>query len=110
MSYYNPKIYNKNNLKERDRKELEFYNEVFLNVINSTAEDFTLESNCMSPTLHGVLNEVVSYFCESLKESLGYQMQELTVATIDNYDDTDEIDEIEDCETFLYLRGAVDDE
>jgi hypothetical protein len=39
MTYFNPKIYNKQNLKKEDRRELEYYNNMFLNVIDSALTD-----------------------------------------------------------------------
>ncbi len=104
MTYFNPAIYNKENLRSRDRKELEYYQEVFNNVITNSQTDFcNADFGGNSPTMQNILNEVIQSFCEALRTDLGYAMQEQVVGIIDNYED-DSVEEREEYTTFLYNK------
>lgn len=99
MSCYNPKIYNKQNLKEKDLRELEYYEGVFHTLIDNVVEDYEQEDY---PKGIDVLVEgIAKDFAERLKVVLGYQLNEDMVSIIDNYDE-DDVEEIENPETFDY--------
>lgn len=98
MSYFNPRIYNKENLKEDDRRELEFWRDQFHNVIENAKDSALDESG--SPTLDKMKSELIGTFCEHLKIALGYAIQEIVVGTIEGYNT--EIPERDTYETFLY--------
>lgn len=101
MTYFNPAIFNKENLKEKDRKELEYYEDVFKNVIANTEFDYCANDDFggNSPTMKNMLSEVIHSFCEALRTDLGYAMQEQVVAMIDSYDE--DVPEREEYTTFI---------
>lgn len=99
MSYFNPKIYNNQNLKEEDRAELEYWHEVFENAVDCVKFDNNLiMSN--SETLEKIVSEIIADFCTDLKSHIDSIMQEHIVAYINSYDENKEIKEIEDYEVF----------
>ena len=100
MTYFNPRIYNKQNLKEKDRKELEYWKEVFDSVIENAKEWFVSSTITDIQTIDNLLAEVAEEFCEYVRADLGYQLQDNVVSIIDNYEG--DIEEVEEPETFLY--------
>lgn len=100
MSYYNPKVYNKQNLKEADRKELDYYYEKIFACIDNVVEDHYEYSNIEE--LKKVEQNVIHKFCEELKDYIGYDWQEDVVSIIDEYEDEYEIQEVENPETYHY--------
>lgn len=104
MSYFNPKIYNKQNLKEDDLSELSYWETVFKNLIDDT--QFAEKVSTGSQILDNIKDEIIADFCEGLKIALGHNLQQQAVAIIDNY--SEDVPEREEFETFLY--DAEDDE
>ena len=102
MSYFNPKIFCKQNLKDADRKELEYWKQVFDNVINNAEFDFTLDASIEIPAIDAIISDTVKAYGEVLRDKLGQAMQENLVGIIDNYED--DVHEVEEPETFLYER------
>lgn len=107
MSYYNPKIYCKQNLKDDDRNELEYWNDVFMNIIESEQTEYYINND--GSILDKIQSEIITNFCEHLKIQLGYVMQDNLIARMDNYycnededEDSEDLKEVEDYETFLY--------
>lgn len=96
MTYFNPKYYCKQNLKEKDKHELDFWCGEFLDVIENT-EDDACEHGALS-----IEKEIIHKFCEALKEQLGYSMQEVVAGVIDGYDDEQELKEWDEPDTYLY--------
>ena len=99
MSYFNPKIYNKQNLKEKDRIELEYWEDEFVSLIKTAQDNFQLGSTG-SKTIDRIREEIVDNFCKELKIALGCFLQDNVVGIIDHYDE--EVDEVEEYETFFY--------
>ncbi len=98
MSYYNPKIYNKQNLKEKDLRELEYYEGMFHNAIENVLCDYKGEFPKGVDTLvEGIAND----FAKRLKVYLGCQLNEEMVSIIDKYEDED-VKEIEEPTLFDY--------
>lgn len=97
MSYFNPKIYNKQNLKEDDLSELSYWETVFRNLIENTQMQERVSTG--SQTMDNIKDEIIAGFCEELKVALGYELQQNAVAIIDNYGE--DVPEREDFETFL---------
>lgn len=97
MSCFNPKIYNKQNLKEDDLSELSYWETVFKNLIENTQMQERLSTG--SRTLDNVKDEIIAGFCEELKVALGEELQQNAVAIIDNYGE--DVPEREEFETFL---------
>lgn len=96
MSYYNPKIFNKQNLKAEDRTELDYWDGVFKNVVLNTKEDYDDDI----PAITELKKQIIDDFCEKLKTNWGYELQENVVSIIDNYEE--DIEEVENPETYFY--------
>lgn len=98
MSYFDPRIYNKQNLTEKDRREMDFWNEEVINTVEYVEDEYLsgieLESvrNLAAPFIHE--------FCKELLDDWGTEMHTITTSTIDNYDY--DVEPIEDYETYLY--------
>ena len=99
MSYYNPKIYNKENLSESDRRELDFWHDRIHEVIEQ-CRDETLSEGTGSKTLDVIINEVIETFCENLRIDFGLSLHDLTVSIIDSYEQ--EVTEQKHPSTYLY--------
>ena len=99
MSYYEPKIYNKQNLKEKDLRELEYYEGMFHNAIENTLSDYDDEYPEGVDTL---VKGVTKDFAKRLKAYLGYSLNEDMVSIIDNYEDNVDVKEVENPTTFIY--------
>jgi hypothetical protein len=100
MSYYDPHIYNKQNLKEKDLKELSYYEGEFCNAVESAKEDYLDEISDKLPTLKKLVGEIIGDFIKECKVRFGYALHDMTVSIIDNYDA--DVDEVDNPETFLY--------
>ena len=107
MSSYNPKIFNKQNLKEEDRTELDFWNGEVLNCIENTKEEYQLENYNDVPVLRDLKNQIIDDFCTLLKSQWGCTLQENVVGIIDNYDE--DVEEIENPDTYYYEGDKADD-
>jgi hypothetical protein len=93
MTYFDPRIYCKQNLKDKDREELEYWQTVFENVIASASFEIGDES-----ILGRIRKEIIDEFCEELKKELSYAMQDNLVGCITSYGG--DIEEVEEPETF----------
>lgn len=109
MSYFDPTIYCKQNLKEADRAEMERYQKLFNDVLNYTyerySEDFCNEDSTM---LDEVKLQIASTVIELAKDSLGRTLEDHMVGLIDSYEADVVIKEHAEPESFLYEPG--DDE
>lgn len=101
MTYFNPKYYCKQNLKEDDKRELDFWCGEILSLIENAESDHEYGSLSIE-------KEIIHKFCEGLKERLGYSMQEVVVGTIDGYDDEQELKEWDEPDTYLYAGEDED--
>lgn len=100
MSYFDTKIYNKQNLKDKDKNEFDFWYFQFDNLIENARSNYELEVADETSTIREMKKEIIDEFCETLKTDLGYAMQEVVVGVIDNYDN--DVEEVENPETYLY--------
>lgn len=100
MTYFDPEIYCKQNLKEKDRKELEFYQERFESVIENSADNYEAMTGTGIKSVDKLVMDVVNNFVEELKVELGITLQELAVSIIDHYEE--DVEPVEDYETFYY--------
>lgn len=101
MTYFNPKIYNKQNLRNADRKELDFWNDTFKNVIESGCDDFVSEVlNAPIPFVEEVVKQIIDGIRCELHTALGYAMQQVVVACIEAYKSP--VEEVENPETYLW--------
>ena len=102
MTYFNPKIYCKQNLKESDRKELEYWKQSFDDVIYNAEFNFTLDTNIGIPAIDAIINDTIKAYGEVLKDKLGQMMQDNLIGIIDGYEE--DVNEVEEPELFLYER------
>lgn len=105
MSYFDPKIYNLENLKEKDRKELEFWCDTCLGIVSSANPFMSDEDE--SDTLSKIRHEVIDEFCNDLFGEIASKFHDITVSIIDNYPEED-IPKVENPTTFFdYVEGIV---
>ena len=108
MTYFNPKIFCKQNLKESDRKELEYWKQSFDNLICNAEFDFTLDADIEIPAINAIISDTVKAYGEVLRDKLGQMMQDNLIGIIDGYED--DVHEVEEPETFMYEREEDKDE
>ena len=82
MSYYNPKIYNKEHLPEAIRAEMQKYFNIFMRSVDKTLSEMTEADN--PSMLDRVRNEDFKEFAYNLKINLSCDFGEMTVKAIDN--------------------------
>ncbi len=99
MTYFNPKIYNRNNLEEKDRKALDYIKNFLDNVIEDTKEQYKNKADTET-VLGKIQMEIVENFCEMLKVDMGFQLQEEIVYFIDGYEK--DVEEVENPDTYYY--------
>ena len=97
MSYFNPKIFNRENLNDKDRAKLDYWRDNFLNVIENAFYDF---ENTGSATVDKIKREFIADFCDTLRERLGEALQENLVSIIDGYEH--EVPERDEYTDYLY--------
>lgn len=90
IMYYDNTIYNRENLKEKDRKELDFWFSFMNNVIDGVMAD---DEPLGLKTLDKMINEIEENVAEQIKENLKANMQEYLVAIIDGYDEVEKREE-----------------
>lgn len=92
VSYFDPEIYNLDNLHEADRREAEYWRDEFLANL-----DGALDLICDDETVFGKLQrEIIDEYIEAVKEWIDMTITEFCVSRIDNYEDEYEPDEEED--------------
>ena len=100
MTYFNPKIYCKENLSESDKKDLDFYEQIFINVIENAKFEAEIPSEIEA--FDNIRTEIIENFCRDLRVRLGFDLQELVVGIIDGYDH--DVDEVENPTTYHYME------
>ena len=99
MTYFNPKIYCKQNLKKEDLNALEYLKTEF-EVALDMAYDRYNEEHCTADSM--ILDEIkiqlVDSFIEIVKECMGDRLQENLVSCIEGYEK--DVEEVEFPETF----------
>lgn len=83
MTYFDPHIYNRENLKPRDRAELDYWLNAFNNAIYNATDDMELGDGAIDQ----LKADVVSEYTELLKDELGLELQDNLVAFIEGYDE-----------------------
>lgn len=96
MTFFDPKYYCKQNLKEEDRKTLDACRDLFLEVIERARD--TYEDEYCTESVDRLKLEVVDSFVEIVKEDLGVTLQEETVGLIESYEE--DVAPVEDPETY----------
>lgn len=100
MSYFDPEIYNKQNLKPEDRSELDFVQSMINDVIDSALSSYVWCEEIES--LKILKKQIAENFSEHLKEKFGYSLNDICVSIIDGYED--DVQKVEDYETYLYIQ------
>lgn len=104
MSFFNNKIYCKQNLKPEDRERLEAGKELVESIIEKASFDYEtdVEDDEEIEVFAKVKKEVVESFVEYLKYWTASVLQDKLVDLIDNYEG--EVEEVEDPEVFEYVE------
>lgn len=102
MSYFDPKIYCKQNLKAQDKRELDYWEQAFVNVVANTQDQLELEHDGV-PILNEIEKQVIEAFCKKLRVNIGYELQETVVGLIDGYEN--EVESVDNPETYHYEDG-----
>jgi hypothetical protein len=87
MSYFDPKIYNKQNLRAKDLKEMEFWKSHFEDAVQGALDTYECEATDGKSMVAKMQMEIVENFVKVLKEQYAMVMQECTVAFIDDYEE-----------------------
>lgn len=105
MTYFGPKIYNRQNLLEKDRKICDMIRDFCNHLIDYTETD---EMSDNGTILDQLQNDIIADFCERLRERLGYHLQDIVVGIIDDYPEDMEISEIDNPDTYYYKGNEND--
>ena len=95
MTYFNPKIYCKQNLKEEDRKRIERFKDEVEEIFNLALDDY--EEELKGDSVDQIKLEVIKDFGETFKARVADRAQDYLIGVIESYD---EVEEVEDPETF----------
>lgn len=106
MSYFNPKVYNRENLTDADRRELDYWHDVFMSTIDGALCSY-VENDEDCEALYELKKSIVEHFCEELKLDFGCAMQEHAVSVIDDYEH--DVPEHETYTTYYYDNEEEDD-
>lgn len=82
MTYFDPHIYNRENLKAKDREELDYWLNAFNNAIYNATDDMELGDG----TIDQLKADVVSEFTELLEDEFRLELQDDLIAIIEGYD------------------------
>lgn len=86
MSFFDPEIYNLDNLHDADRREAEYWREEFLSDL-----DGALDYICDDETVLGKFQrEIIEEYIETVKEWIDMSITEFCVSMIEGYDEEDE--------------------
>lgn len=110
MTWFNPNIYCKQNLKEDHRKSIENCERVCKDVIEHAQMEYEeyLEDDEDSKVLASIKKEIVASFVEYLKYELGDILQNECVSMIDSYEN--DVPSVEDPATFDYEPSEEDED
>ena len=109
MSFFDSKIYCKQNLKPEDRERLEAGEKLVESIIEKASYDYEtdVENDEEIDVFAKVKKEVVESFVEYLKYWTANVLQDKLVDLIDNYEG--EAEEVEDPESFEYVEDGDKD-
>ena len=100
MSYFDPKIYCKQNLNEQDRKEFDWWYEFIMSAVDSFVANQGIREFEMPDFLRNILADIEDEIIDELKDSIANKFNNLIVGTIDNYPEDTYIKEIEEPELY----------
>jgi predicted nuclease with TOPRIM domain len=100
MTYFDPAIYCKQNLKKEDLEALELTEKIAKETLESALDHAESDYEGMSEILDRIQVEIVKSFAEIFRLELGYVLQDYVVGIIDSYEGG--VEEVEEPETFYY--------
>ena len=80
------KCYKISDLKERDRKEVEFWIETIEDQIDSCLYDYPIDPN-LPEVIEKIMAGIAEDFVDELKEHLVAHFRDVVISIIDNYED-----------------------
>ena len=101
MSYFNPKIYNKQNLKDEDRQEIEFYFGVIDNALRCADNDAEYDADKLPDSVKVLTRDIERDYLNRIKQAIENQFLVLVVSTIESAD-IEDIKEQEEPEQFRF--------
>lgn len=106
MSFFNNKIYCKQNLKPEDRERLEAGEKLVESIIEKASYDYEtdVEDDEEIDAFAKIKKEVVESFVEYLKYWTASVLQDELIGLIDNYEE--DVEEVEDPEFFEYVEDG----
>lgn len=106
MSFFDRKIYCKQNLKPEDRERLEAGEKLVESIIEKASYDYEtdVEDDEEIDAFAKIKKEVVESFVEYLKYWTASVLQDELIGLIDNYEG--EVEEVEDPEFFEYVEDG----
>ena len=109
MTWFNPNVYCKQNLKEDHRESLEYCERVCKDAIEHAQMEYeeALEDEG-SKVLASIKKEIVASFVEYLRYELGDILQDECVSMISSYEN--DVPSVEDPETFDYEPSEEDED
>lgn len=104
MSFFDSKIYCKQNLKPEDREKLEADEELVKSIIDKASDDYEtdVEDDEEIDAFAKIKKEVVESFVEYLKYWTASVLQDELIGLIDNYEE--DVEEVENPEVFEYVE------
>lgn len=89
MSFYDPNIYNENNLKENDRLEIEYWRSAFECAISNASEDIEYSADELGEGVCVNIKNFLPLYEKKLKQKMEAEIYESIVSMIDNYNTED---------------------
>ena len=90
MSYFDPEIYNLDNLHDIDREEAEYWRDEFLADLDGALDNLLSPDPEDDNELEKIQRSVIAEYIETVKEWLDMTITEFCVSRIDSYEDEDE--------------------
>lgn len=87
MSYFDPKIYNIQNLKKEDQKEINFWRELVHNEAENFIFDAEISRKTENDTLKKIHAEITDQIMTDFLKNFEYKVVDVIVSMIDGYSD-----------------------
>ncbi len=85
MSYFDPDIYNTENLKDEDKKRVNEIEYIKEQVLSDSAVDEYLAEHCGGKVTNEIMKEMLTPFVESLRENVDCCICDMIVDAIEGY-------------------------
>jgi hypothetical protein len=87
MSYFDPKVYNSNNLHEDDRESLRFWKELIINTFNAAREDILGDPDDELDAFGQLKLAALNEFEKAFDKQMNQAFFDILVTIIEDYDD-----------------------